>query len=67
MPANSRHIEEEGVISEGLKIVDKGHLQEATLRAWLGSGPYPARNPEQNLADLQAQLDRQLDAGVLAP
>ena len=56
MPANSRHIEEEGVISEGLKIVDKGHFQEATLRAWLGSGPYPARNPEQNLADLQAQI-----------
>ena len=56
MPANSRHIEEEGVISEGLKIVDKGHYQEAILRAWLGSGPYPARNPEQNLADLQAQI-----------
>ncbi|MGR8997789.1 MAG: hydantoinase B/oxoprolinase family protein [Gammaproteobacteria bacterium] len=56
MPANSRHIEEEGVISEGLKIVDKGHFQEATLRAWLGSGPYPARNPGQNLADLQAQI-----------
>lgn len=56
MPANSRHIEEEGVISEGLKIVDKGRFQEATLRAWLGSGPFPARNPEQNLADLQAQI-----------
>ena len=56
MPANSRHIEEEGVISEGLKIVDKGRFQEAALRAWLGSGPYPARNPEQNLADLQAQI-----------
>ncbi|MDD5322229.1 MAG: hydantoinase B/oxoprolinase family protein [Methylococcales bacterium] len=56
MPANSRHIEEEGVISEGLKTVDKGLFQEATLRAWLGSGPYPARNPEQNLADLQAQI-----------
>jgi 5-oxoprolinase (ATP-hydrolysing) len=56
MPANSHHIEEEGVISEGLKIVDKGHFQEATLRAWLSSGPYPARNPEQNIADLQAQI-----------
>ena len=56
MPANSRHIEEEGVISEGLKIVDKGNFQEATLRAWLSSGLYPARNPEQNLADLQAQI-----------
>ncbi len=56
MPADSRHIDEEGVISEGLKIVDNGHFQEASLRAWLGSGPYPARNPEQNIADLQAQI-----------
>ena len=56
MPANSRHIEEEGVMSEGLNIVDKGHFQETRLRAWLGSGAYPARNPEQNLADLQAQI-----------
>lgn len=56
MPANSRHIEEEGVISEGLKIVDKGHFQETALRAWLGSGHYPARNPDQNIADIQAQI-----------
>lgn len=56
MPADSRHIDEEGVISEGLKIVDNGCFQEASLRAWLGSGPYPARNHEQNIADLQAQI-----------
>lgn len=56
MPANSRVIEEEGVISEGLKIVDKGRFQETEIREWLSSGPYPARNPEQNLADLQAQI-----------
>ena len=56
MPANSRHIEEEGVISEGMKIVDKGHFQEGVLRVWLGSGPNPVRSPEQNLADLQAQI-----------
>lgn len=56
MPANSRHIDEEGVLSEGLKIVDNGCFQEAAIRAWLGSGPYPARNPEQNIADLQAQI-----------
>jgi 5-oxoprolinase (ATP-hydrolysing) len=56
MPPGSRRIEDEGVISEGLKIVDKGHFQEAELRAWLSSGPYPARNPGQNIADLQAQI-----------
>ncbi len=26
------------------------------MRALLQSGPYPSRNPEQNLADLKAQI-----------
>jgi 5-oxoprolinase (ATP-hydrolysing) len=56
MPAGSSNIEQEGVRSEGLKIVEQGRFQEAALRAWLASGDYPARNPEQNLADLQAQI-----------
>lgn len=56
MPAASRCIEEEGILSDGLKIVSAGRLLEPELRAWLNSGPYPARNPEQNLADLQAQV-----------
>jgi 5-oxoprolinase (ATP-hydrolysing) len=36
--------------------VDKGRLREAELRALLGSGRYPARNPDQNVADLAAQV-----------
>ncbi len=56
MPPGSVNIAEEGVISAGLKIVADGRLREAALREWLGSGPYPARNPEQNLADLRAQI-----------
>ena len=56
MPANSRHIDEEGLISDGLRIVSNGELEEAILTAWLESGPYPARNPKQNIADLQAQI-----------
>lgn len=56
MPANSRHIDDEGVISGGLKILDQGHLQETVIREWLNSNPHPARNPDQNLADLQAQV-----------
>jgi 5-oxoprolinase (ATP-hydrolysing) len=31
-------------------------LLEADLRALLARGPYPARNPDQNVADLKAQL-----------
>ncbi|MHA1114470.1 MAG: hydantoinase B/oxoprolinase family protein, partial [Alphaproteobacteria bacterium] len=33
-----------------------GRLREAELRALLGSGPHPARNPDQNVADLKAQI-----------
>ncbi|WP_292379261.1 hydantoinase B/oxoprolinase family protein [Methanosarcina sp. UBA289] len=56
MPPGSRSIEEEGVLSEGTKIVNQGRFCEEKLKAWLGSGKYPARNPEQNLADIRAQI-----------
>jgi 5-oxoprolinase (ATP-hydrolysing) len=56
MPAGSRHIDDEGVISAGLRILAQGQLQEAAIRDWLNSNRNPARNPEQNLADLQAQI-----------
>lgn len=56
MPSNSRHIEMEGVLSGGMKIVDAGLFQEQQVRDWLLSGDHPARNPEQNIADLQAQI-----------
>lgn len=56
MPAGSRHIGDEGVISASLKILDQNELQEAAIRDWLSSNRHPARNPEQNLADLQAQI-----------
>lgn len=56
MPAASRHIDDEGVISAGLKILAQGEFQETVIRQWLASSRYPARNPEQNLADLQAQI-----------
>ena len=56
MPPHSREIEEEGVLSSSMKIVSGGHFQEHLVRNWLLSGKYPARNPEQNIADLQAQI-----------
>ncbi len=56
MPPGSRSIEDEGVLSEGLKIVGQGHFHEDRLRAWLNSGKHPARNPDQNVADLRAQV-----------
>jgi len=56
MPARSTHIEEEGVLLDGLLLVRDGQFREQELRALLGGGRYPARNVEQNIADLRAQV-----------
>ncbi len=56
MPPFSTRIEEEGVQIHNFKLVDAGVLREAEMLALLGSGEYPSRNPQQNLADLKAQI-----------
>ncbi|MCW8843918.1 MAG: hydantoinase B/oxoprolinase family protein, partial [Rhodobacteraceae bacterium] len=55
-PPDSRHIEEEGVLIDNVRLVEAGNFQEARARAVLASGRYPARNPDQNMADLKAQV-----------
>jgi len=56
MPPFSTTIDEEGVQIQNFKLVDRGLLREAEMTALLSSGPYPSRNPAQNLADLKAQI-----------
>jgi 5-oxoprolinase (ATP-hydrolysing) len=56
MPPFSTVIEEEGVQINNVKLVDRGTLREAEMLALLRSGKYPSRNPEQNMADLKAQI-----------
>ncbi|MDP6173276.1 MAG: hydantoinase/oxoprolinase family protein, partial [Rhodospirillales bacterium] len=56
MPPDSRNIAEEGVLVEDFTLVQDGQLQEEEMRTLLASGPYPARNPDQNIADLKAQI-----------
>ncbi|HUX72454.1 MAG TPA: hydantoinase B/oxoprolinase family protein [Steroidobacteraceae bacterium] len=56
MPPFSRSIAEEGILIDQFKLVEGGVLREAELLALLRGGPYPARNPSQNLADLVAQI-----------
>jgi 5-oxoprolinase (ATP-hydrolysing) len=56
MPPFSTRIEEEGVQIDNVKLVDAGHLREAEMVALLQSGEYPSRNPQQNMADLKAQI-----------
>ncbi|KQQ97470.1 hydantoinase B/oxoprolinase family protein [Massilia sp. Leaf139] len=58
MPPDSTHIDEEGVLIDNFKLVDgaDGVLRETEVRAMLTGARYPARNPDQNLADLRAQV-----------
>jgi 5-oxoprolinase (ATP-hydrolysing) len=56
MPPASRTIADEGVLFDNFLLMDDGRLRERELRALLGAGPWPARNPDQNVADLKAQL-----------
>jgi len=56
MPPDSKVVEEEGVLIDNFLLVEEGRLREEDTVALLGSGKYPARNIEQNLADLRAMI-----------
>ena len=56
MPPHSTTIAQEGILLDNVQIIDRGRFQEAKLLELLNAGDYPARNPVQNLADLQAQI-----------
>jgi 5-oxoprolinase (ATP-hydrolysing) len=55
-PPDSEHIEEEGVLIDNFLLVEKGRLRDDETRKLLGSGRYPCRNIDQNMADLAAQI-----------
>lgn len=62
MPPFSGHLDEEGVRFINFRLLEgqgpdaPAVLREAALRELLASGPWPARNPDQNVADLRAQV-----------
>jgi 5-oxoprolinase (ATP-hydrolysing) len=56
MPADSRRLEEEGVVFCGERVVSRGVFAREALFERLTSGPYPARAPHANVADLEAQI-----------
>jgi 5-oxoprolinase (ATP-hydrolysing) len=56
MPPFSHSLDEEGVVLSGLRIVREGRLDRDAVLGALAAGPYPARNPRENLADLEAQI-----------
>ena len=56
MPPNSTSISEEGILFDNFLLVKKGEVREQEVRVILVSNSYPARNPDQNIADFQAQI-----------
>jgi len=56
MPPFSSTVEEEGVLLNNIKLVDRGRFLEDEIRAVLSSGRYPSRNVHNNVADLKAQI-----------
>ncbi|TVR58258.1 MAG: 5-oxoprolinase, partial [Candidatus Competibacteraceae bacterium] len=56
MPPDSVTIDQEGILLDHFLLVGGGRFRERELLERLAAGPWPARNPRQNLADLQAQI-----------
>lgn len=56
MPANSRTIDEEGILFDNWLLAENGRFREAETLRLLTEAPYPSRNPRTNLADLRAQI-----------
>jgi len=56
MPSDSRTLEEEGVVLSPFLLVRGGRFEEERLRAALLGARYPARNPDDNVADLEAMI-----------
>ncbi|MGB6701805.1 hydantoinase B/oxoprolinase family protein [Methyloceanibacter sp.] len=55
MSPKATRIEEEGVYIDPFKLVEDGRFREDSVLELLTQGPYPARDPAQNIADLKAQ------------
>ncbi len=55
MPPFSCDIREEGALFDAIRMVERGRFDENAVRAVLCAGEHPARNPDQNIADLKAQ------------
>ncbi len=56
MSPDSRTIDDEGVLIDNFKIVDAGTFRDEATRELLASARWPARNVDNNVADLQAQI-----------
>ena len=56
MPAGATNLSEEGVVISPFFLFRAGNSQFAEIEKLLSSGPYPSRQPGENMADLSAQV-----------
>jgi 5-oxoprolinase (ATP-hydrolysing) len=56
MPPDSRTLAEEGVLIRNFEVVKRGEPRFEALRRLLEEAPYPSRSPDENLADVGAQV-----------
>ncbi len=56
MPPMSKNIADEGILFDDFLLAVDDKFNEFELKSILTAGDYPARNPEQNIADLKGQI-----------
>ncbi|AFZ15396.1 5-oxoprolinase (ATP-hydrolyzing) [Crinalium epipsammum PCC 9333] len=56
MPPHSTTVVEEGILFDNFLLVEQGNFREIPTRNLLLAHAYPARNPDQNIADFKAQI-----------
>ncbi len=56
MSPNATTINEEGIYIDNFLLVENGGFRETATRALLTEAQYPARSPDENIADLKAQV-----------
>ncbi len=56
MPPDSTSLADEGVLLRNVRAIERGAAHLDRLETALRSGDWPSRNPEENLADIAAQI-----------
>ncbi|MEM6403394.1 MAG: hydantoinase B/oxoprolinase family protein [Cyanobacteria bacterium P01_D01_bin.116] len=56
MPPHSKNIGEEGILFDNFLLVESEKFREQAVREVLANHVYPARNPDQNIADFRASI-----------
>ncbi len=56
MTPRATTVDEEGVLIDNFRLVERGRFREAELTKVLTDHKWPCRNPTQNIADLRAQI-----------